>query len=652
MIENVFIPMLDGVKLAVQLWLPADADRHPAPVVVEYIPYRKRDRYRAYGLYWGRILAQYGIAFARLDTRGSGDSTGLLEDEYLPRHHLDAAAAIAWLAARNWCNGAVGMRGVSWGGFSALQTAALAPPALRAIMPMCASDMRFTDDAHYIGGAFALTGLKWATSMKMVMAAPPDPLISGEAWQQEWRRRLAATPAIAARWLSHQTNDAYWRQGSVGLDWDAIRCPVYVVGGLADSYGEAIPRLLASLKGPRKGLYGPWRHGYPSPAAPGPALDWAWEEVRWWRCWLMGEETGIMREPMLRVYMPDATAAQVAPGPVPGRWTAETAWPSPNVRRRALHLAGGVLWDAPQPSPGILSLPADGVVGLGKVEWVPFAPTELPREQSADDARSAVFDSPPLSETLEMLGAAVLRLKASSDRPVAQLAVRLCEVTAAGESWLVAWGVLNLTHRDGHAHPAPLELGRSYDVEVPLNFTAHRFQAGGRIRVALSPGLWPLIWPAPRIATLTVDLAGAVLDLPVRAPPPVEADMPIPQAPAARDDPETWPRLGVSEADGAVRVTEAWPSSRHEVADIGVVLTGSGPDIDLSMTSGDPLSCVWRAEQSAGYHREGWDVMVHATVSLSASAESFSVEERTQARLNGETVADMRHSTNLPRHLA
>ena len=178
MIESVFAPMADGVNLAMQLWLPADAEAHPAPVVLESIPYRKRDRYRGYDLYWGQMLAQYGIAYARLDVRGSGNSGGVLADEYLALEQADGAAAIAWLARQSWCNGSVGMRGVSWGGFSALQTAALAPPALKAIMPMCASDMRYTEDAHYVGGVFALTGLKWATSFKVVAAGPPDPLNS------------------------------------------------------------------------------------------------------------------------------------------------------------------------------------------------------------------------------------------------------------------------------------------------------------------------------------------------------------------------------------------------------------------------------------------------------------------------------------------
>jgi putative CocE/NonD family hydrolase len=651
MIENSFIPMPDGVKLAVQLWLPADAEGRPAPAVLEYIPYRKRDRYRGYGILWGRILAQYGIVYARLETRGSGDSTGLLTDEYLPSEQQDAAAAIAWLAAQPWCNGSVGMRGVSWGGFSALQAAALNPPALKAVMPMCASDMRYTDDAHYVGGAFALTGLKWATSMKVVMAGPPDPQISGEAWRAEWKKRLDATPAIAARWLSHQTNDAFWRQGSVALDWEQIRCPVYVIGGLVDSYGNGIARLLANLKVARKGLYGPWKHGYPQPASPGPALDWAWEEVRWWRHWLMAEETGIMADPMLRAYMPDATAAQVAPGPLPGRWVAEPAWPSPAVSSRTLHFGQGALRDAPQTGE-VVRITGDRIVGLGKVEWVPFAPTELPREQSPDDARSAVFDTPALTEPVEILGAPTLRVRVSSDRPVAHLAVRLCDVTPAGESWLVSYGVLNLTHRDNHEHPTPLEPGRAYDVDIPLAFTAHCFAAGARIRAALSGSLWPLVWPAPEAATLSAELAETRLTLPVRSPPPREAPMPVALLPPSPDDPKSAPVMDITEADGMARVVETWPIATSEVADIGETISGAGPNVVLSMRADDPLSCAWSAEQSVGFRRPGWEVAIRASVSVRATASDFIVDERTWASLNGEPVADVKHSTTIPRVLS
>ena len=232
------------------------------------------------------------------------------------------------------------MRGVSWGGFSALQAAALAPPALKAIMPMCASDMRYACDAHYIGGAFALTGLKWANGFKSVTAGPPDPEIFGPDWEAAWLARLEAAPPIAAQWLSHQSEDDYWRQGSVGFDPGAIRCPTYLVGGWVDPYNEAIPRLLQSLEAPTKALIGPWTHGYPQPAAPGPGLEWIVEEVRWWRHWLAGDATGVMDGPRVWTFLPEAAPAEAPPDPLPGRWVPEPNWP-PRSIERTLGLAPG-----------------------------------------------------------------------------------------------------------------------------------------------------------------------------------------------------------------------------------------------------------------------------------------------------------------------
>ncbi|HLY80553.1 MAG TPA: CocE/NonD family hydrolase, partial [Caulobacteraceae bacterium] len=386
-IENAWIAMPDGVRLAVSLTLPeTDAS---VPVVLETTPYRKRDSIRAYGVYWGRQLAKYGIAFARLDARGSGDSEGLLLDEYLPQEQADAAEAIAWLAAQPWCNGAVGMRGVSWGGFITLQTAALAPPALKAIMPMCCSDRRYTDDAHYVGGALALTGLKWANSFKSVMAGPPDPEIFGPDWEAAWMSRLEAAPAIAAQWLSHQREDDYWRQGSVGFTPERIRCPAYLVGGWIDPYNEAIPRLLQSLVVPTKALIGPWTHGYPQPASPGPGLEWIVEEVRWWRHWLAGEDTGIMDGPRVWAFLAEQAPAAAEPGPLPGRWVAEANWPS-NTEAVELGFHDHILRPGPS-APKVIHFDGSRITGLEMPEWVPFAPTQFPQEQRSELAASPVF---------------------------------------------------------------------------------------------------------------------------------------------------------------------------------------------------------------------------------------------------------------------
>ena len=615
--------MPDGVRLAVSLWLPETS--RAVPVVLETTPYRKRDSSRAYGRFWGRRLAQYGVAFARLDARGSGDSGGLLPDEYLPQEQHDAAEAIAWLAAQDWCNGAVGMRGVSWGGFITLQTAALAPPALKAIMPMCASDRRYTDDAHYVGGAFALTGLKWAASFKSVMAGPPDPELFGPDWEAAWMARLESAPPIAARWLSHQREDDYWRQGSVGFDPGAIKCPVYLVGGWVDPYNEMIPRLLESLEVPSKALIGPWTHGYPQPAAPGPGLEWAFEEVRWWRHWLCGEATGVMDGPRVWAFLAEQSPIEAAPGPMTGRWVAEMSSPLTFIPTE-LGLAPGRL------APGVGSggpAEIDGgrVAGLQTPEWVPFALAQYPQEQSPDDAQSLVFDTEPLDAPLDILGAPTLRVRVVAGAPVAALAARLTEVTPDGQSWLVSYGVLNLTHRDGHAAPEPLISGQFYDVELALYMTGRRLRRGARVRLALSQGLWPLLWPAPQPATLAIDLAASCLRLPVRPALGEEADFPVPISTPSPGSARGEPNIRRA-VDEAARFDEVWPPSQSAIAETGTTIERSGIQVEARMTPGDPNSCRWRVSQDVRYLRSGWDCRIAVEVAMTSTVDDFMVVEK------------------------
>lgn len=257
-IENEWITVSDGTRLGVRLWIPQAAEHRPVPVVWEYLPYRKRDGVRKRDDATAQNLAPYGIAFARVDIRGTGESGGVMTDEYGEPELNDGVECVAWLAGRPWCNGSVGMRGISWGGINSLQIASRAPPALKAIMPMGCVDNRFLGDAHYIGGALATENFKWGAYFKVYMAAPPDPQISGPDWENIWRERLDATPAILQEWTSHQRYDEYWRRGSVAADYHRIQCPVYVVGGWLDPYSNVVGSLLAGLNVPRKGLIGPW----------------------------------------------------------------------------------------------------------------------------------------------------------------------------------------------------------------------------------------------------------------------------------------------------------------------------------------------------------------------------------------------------------
>ena len=338
-IEHTLIPLKDGTTLAARIWLPEDAEQNPVPAILEYLPYRKRDGTYERDALTHPYLAGHGYAGVRVDLRGSGESTGLLFDEYAEQEQDDGVEVIAWLAAQPWCNGSVGMMGISWGGFNGLQIAARRPPALKAIVTICSTDDRYADDAHYMGGTFLTkAGLEWAFFIFGLMCLPPDPALVGDSWRATWLKRLQNVPLFQDNWLQHQRRDAYWKHGSVCEDYAAIQCPVYAVGGWTDGYKNAIPRLLTGLKVPRKGLIGPWAHGYPHFALPGPQIGFLQEILRWWDYWLKGVDTGVMDEPMLRAWMTESVKPASHHDTLPGRWIAEPSWPPQAIMPRRLFL--------------------------------------------------------------------------------------------------------------------------------------------------------------------------------------------------------------------------------------------------------------------------------------------------------------------------
>ena len=465
-IEHMLIPLKDGTKLAARIWLPEDAEQNPVPAILEYLPYRKRDGTYERDALTHPYLAGHGYAGVRVDLRGSGESTGLLFDEYAKQEQDDGVEVIAWLAAQPWCNGSVGMMGISWGGFNGLQIAARRPPALKAIVTICSTDDRYADDAHYMGGTLLTTAaLEWAFFFFGLMCLPPDPELVGDSWRAMWLERLKNIPLFQENWLQHQRRDAYWKHGSVCEDYAAIQCPVYAVGGWTDGYKNAIPRLLEHLNVPRKGLIGPWAHAYPHFALPGPQIGFLQEILRWWDHWLKGIDTGVMDEPMLRAWMTESVKPASHHDTLPGRWVAESSWPPPEIKSRRLFLTDEGLRETAAP---LTARPVCSPQTVGKCsgDWVPFGRgRDQSRDQQEDDVRSLAFETTPLDEPIEILGAPIVTLDVASDRPIANLIVRLCDVHPAGELLRVSYGVLNLTHRDSHEQPALLTTGERYPRE-------------------------------------------------------------------------------------------------------------------------------------------------------------------------------------------
>lgn len=635
-IENIWIPLADGTRLAARLWLPRDARRQPVPAVLEYIPYRKRDLMRARDEPIHRYFAMHGYASVRLDIRGTGDSDGILHDEYSPQEHSDAVEAIAWIAAQQWCSGAVGMMGISWGGFNALQVAALRPPALAAIITLCASDDRYADDAHYMGGCLLNENMQWGAALTMYSALPPDPDLVGERWRDMWRARLEAIDPFPAAWMRHPWRDDYWKHGSVCEDTAAIEVPVYAIGGWADGYSNAIPRLLASLTSPRKGLIGPWAHNFPHDALPGPSIGFLQEAVRWWDQWLSGRDTAIMAEPMLRVWMQESVAPQPQYDDWPGRWVAEESWPSPRIEILRRYLEPGQLAAAPGAT-AEFSFSSPQTTGARAGEWCAFGVDgEMPRDQRPDDGGSLTFDGEILVEPLEILGAPVLQLDVQVDRPVAMLAARLCDVAPDGSSLRVSYGLLNLCHRDSHEEPEPLEPGKWYAVRIQLNDVAHRFQAGHRVRLALSTSYWPIAWPAPSTVLATVRTGVSRLDLPRRPPRDEDGALPSFGPPEAAPG-ESLRKLRSQAMTRRVEIDLTTNETVYTLRSDGGELDGAslarieaiGLEIGAKLMKryrileDDPTSAQTEIHSMVSLCRGDWRVRVECRSRLSTTAEAF-----------------------------
>jgi putative CocE/NonD family hydrolase len=652
-IEHAWIPLRDGCRLAARMWLPETASHSPVPAVIEYIPYGKRVGTRERDEAMHAWFAGHGLAALRVDLRGSGESDGVLLDEYLPQEQEDGAEVIAWAAAQPWCSGSVGLIGKSWGGFNALQIAARRPPALRGIVTVCSTDDRYADDVHYMGGCLLNDNLWWGGVFFQLCAQPPDPELVGAAWRALWQERLEAAHPHPLRWLEHPLRDDYWRQGSVCEDYSSIACPVWAVGGWADAYTNAIPRLLAGLSTPRAGLVGPWGHNYPHEGAPGPAIGFLQEALAWWN--------GCLREgtppswPLYRAWMP-RSAPPGAGGDRPGRWVAEARWPSDRIEPHALHLAPGRLGAAGPAAR--LDLRSRQTTGAAAGGWLEAAP----RDQREDDAASLCFDADPFTERAELFGAPELRLVVASDQPAAFVVARLCDVAPDGSSTRVCYGMWNLTHAPDHAAWSPLVPGRRIEVCFRLNDAAHAFPAGHRLRLALSNAYWPLVWPSPVPAQLTLYTEGCQLVLPIRPPDPRDADLPAFAPPESAERSE-WTPLGEARfaRESAVEPTTGDLASsmrsgydaqgrvvlgRHAVVGLD---GGDGTEIRTRIHPDDPLRARAAIEQRTDLRRGDWSVAVETAVEISCTRDEFRVEARVAASEAGRRVFARSWDERVPR---
>jgi hypothetical protein len=666
---DVRIPTRDGTELSANIWRPTATD---VPAIVELIPYGKDNWRRNADVGRGEWFAARGFAFVRVDVRGTGSSAGVAMDEYTEAETRDGYDAVEWLAAQPWCTGAVGMWGISYGAFTAIQVAKLRPPHLLAIAPFQGTDDRYMTDVHYIGGCVTASELsQYAVSQVAMNAMPPDVGLRGVGWLDEWRTRLAQTPPWLIAWLRHQTDGPYWRPGSLAPDYGAIEAAILNVGGWCDAYVDAAFRMQANCTAPSRTLVGNWVHGWPHDSNPGPNLDELHEVVRFFDRWLKGERNGIDDQPAVVWFERDYFPPEPFPETWPGRWRAASAFPHPAVEVREWRLDGGALPQVGRLVGGEADRLTDGVdtfvhrptIGTrAALSWgAGGLPNGLARDLRPDESLGPTYTSDPLDEPISILGEPFVLLHVAVSAPVATAVVRLADVAPDGTSSQVSAGILNLTHRESDEHPAPLVSGRVEAIRIPMRHAGYRFEPGHRIRVSVASSAWPVIWPSPYPATFELHRGRATpsrLVLPVIPPAGGWGDLPVPPFKA------TPPEVRAVGGEGTSDVP-AWLIEEDVIAGtVTVTIHDGGEDVledgrrlyaaetlRLTASDRDPASARLDADVVYRWHELDHDIEIRARSRQTSDVGAFDLSVELEVDLDDEPLFERSWRERIPRQL-
>jgi putative CocE/NonD family hydrolase len=527
----VMIPVRDGKRLSADIFRPTAEGKFP--IIIMYHPYRKDDVGRG-GVGEHYYFAERGFVSVRLDARGTGTSEGVNTDEYTLQEQQDGYDVVEWLARQPWSNGNVGMYGTSYSGFTSVQVASHRPPHLKAIVPLFATDDRYTDDCHYDRGGnmrmYYDTGT-YGGSMIAMNALPPMPELAGPKWAELWKERLENNEPYLLKWVKHQVDGPYWRNGSLRPDYSRVQAAVYLIGGWHDGYANAMLRMYTQLKCPKKILMGPWVHTHPHVSVPGPRIDWMNEALRFFAHWLRNEDTGIMKEPPVTAYMQLPAKPDRRFDSISGTWRNEAMFPAPAAKEMVFYLEEGAKLaaaESAQPRQAFDEFEYRSTVGMNNSYWAAGSIRfYLADDQRADEAYSLVYTSPVFNEDTHLLGWPQVILHGSSNARVASFVAKLADVAPNGESARITDGALNGTRRSSLTNPEPMAPGEVYELKIPMAPSGWTIPKGHRLRLSISGADFPNLWPTPYKATNRIYRGGShrsrvvlpVMAAPTLAPP-------------------------------------------------------------------------------------------------------------------------------------
>lgn len=663
-IETIWIPLSDGVNLAARLWMPEGVKTSPLPAVLEYIPYRRRDFTRARDDNLHSRFAEAGYISVRVDIRGSGDSGGLMHDEYSDREVEDGCEVIEWIANQIWCDGSVGMMGKSWGAYNSLQVAALNPPSLKAILPVMGTDDRWKEDIHFRNGLMATDNFWWGSIMQLLNASPPDPEIVGDRWKEIWLERLDSMDLWTKNWANHQTNDEMWQRGSISQNYEGIKVPVFFISGWGDLFRDTPFRLAEHLKVPLKVLVGPWAHLYPHEAVPKPTIDFVNEAIRWWDYWLKGKENGIMDGPRLVFYEMEHMPPKAYHEFQKGRWIAENQWPSSTVSFHSLYLNLHNLCEKPDKSREIMEVNSPQNYGMSAGDITSFGIAgDTPLDCRYDEGGALSFRSKPLKKQLSILGQVVLDLKVVSNKEQAFISAMLVDEAPDGSQALITRGFFNLMHRVSDTDPIKINPGEEMEVALVMQGAAWKLSEGHKLIVHLGSTYWPIIWPSPEPVKLGFRVGASILRLPVRnTTNSDDLELSFKQPEIQKNDTYKTESPGSIERDYKIDLTTGLVTHRVYIdggvfGPIGKIYfkkTNTGmhdkSERIYSIHPDDPLSAEAEMKQSRCISKENLEIKIETWSHQTSTVDSFILTAWCKCWENGKLIHSVDWDYTIPRN--
>ena len=647
------ITVRDGIGLAADIYMPTNGVGK-FPALLEALPYRKDDlTASSHSEEYLRLASEGNFVVCRLDLRGTGSSHGVATDEYPLSELDDLADVINWLATQPWSNGRVGMFGYSYSGFNSLQAACTRPKALKAICAIYATDDRYTDDGHYMGGSLrAIDLVDYCHYMTACNLLPPVPAVFGDDWLEEWKMRFEKNQPWLLNWLEQQHDGPYWRHGSLRPDYERIECPTMIVAGWADGYRNNTFRTFEALKCEKSLLLGPWSHSSPSTSRPGPHIDLVAEMIVWFNRWLKNSDEAnkktVPSEPPIRIFIRHSTRPNPDLAMFNGEWRYEDSWPPKRLQTKVLTITG--------PGVDVIATKSD----VGAAAWNSCAgglPWGQPDDQREDDAWSLTYEWPVDKNSIEVIGHALAKLRLAVDQPVASLSVKLCDVFPDGTSALVTRGFLNLCHRKSSTNPTALTPGRFEDITIEFEATSWVFPVGHKIRLSITGADWPNIWSPPQQFSLQVERQSLELNLSIvegqGAGTPMFAPVIKPDKTQAIE-PTTDTSLPTEwrvERDILRRITTARTSygGHSSIRDAGTADELYAGEVGVSTV--DPANSWVTATTRYELAWTEATCLVEARLQMNSDTETFQVTIEVDAKLDGVEFAKRQWNRVIPRRL-